>query len=73
MAVIGAEVKIYIFPGKVPLVTGPFKSHDAFCTGYMDPENRLPCQQESDNYRVVEWTHFQSYELAYMIFLMMER
>ena len=65
MAVIGAEVEIDIFRAKVPLLMGPFKFHDAFCTGYMDPESRLPCQQETSNYRVVEWTHFQPYDLAY--------
>ena len=26
---------------------------------------RPPCQQESGNYRVVEWTHLQPYDLAY--------
>ena len=73
MAVISAEVKIDIFPVKVTLFTGPFKSHDSFCTVYMDPENRLSCQQESGNYRVVEWTHFQSYDLTFVILLMVER
>ena len=45
VSVIGGEVKTDIFQVKSSLLTGPLRSHDSFCTVNMNPESRLPCQQ----------------------------